>query len=163
MKTTIRCSIDYEELLLQAVAVLDRARTNMARTLTSHVNNTYWELGKMLYERKIDSIHGANVVNRLSSDLKQRYPSMGFSPRQLWNMKKFYLRFYKSDSKLLQLVAVLPWGHILKLITDSSTKNNDEAILYYVNEAVQKGWSRELLTNAIKLKMYDSKRHYVQD
>ncbi|MCD8265607.1 MAG: hypothetical protein LUC33_00485, partial [Prevotellaceae bacterium] len=29
------------------------------------------------------------MVNRLSSDLKLRYPQMGVSPRNLWDMKKF--------------------------------------------------------------------------
>lgn len=42
----------------------------------------------MLHERKIESGYGDSVVKRLSADLKERYPKMGVSPRQLWNMKK---------------------------------------------------------------------------
>ena len=42
----------------------------------------------MLHERKIESGYGDSVVKRLSADLKERYPKMGISPRQLWNMKK---------------------------------------------------------------------------
>ena len=154
-KTEVITNFDYEELLLQAVAVLGNARKAIARNLTGHVNNAYWELGKMLYEQKLDAKHGAGVVQKLSADLKQRYPAMGLSPRQLWNMKKFYLRFRDMNPKLLQAVAVLPWGHILYLMTNKETKDNDEAILYYAEEAVNKGWSRELLMNAIKLEMYE--------
>jgi len=33
---------------------------------------------------------------------------MGLSPRNLWNMKRFYERYYQADTKLLQAVAVLP-------------------------------------------------------
>lgn len=43
----------------------------------------------MLHERKIESGYGDSVVKRLSADLKERYPKMGISPRQLWNMKNF--------------------------------------------------------------------------
>lgn len=43
----------------------------------------------MLHERKIESGYGDSVVRRLSEDLKERYPKMGVSPRQLWNMKNF--------------------------------------------------------------------------
>ena len=41
----------------------------------------------MLHERKIESGYGDSVVKRLSADLKERYPKMGVSPRNLWYMK----------------------------------------------------------------------------
>ena len=37
----------------------------------------HWEIGKLLYERKLDSKHGDSVVKRLSGDLKVAYPKMG--------------------------------------------------------------------------------------
>ena len=46
---------------------------------------------------------------------------MGLSPRNLWNMKRFYERYYQADTKLQQLVAVLPWGHNLVLINHLTT------------------------------------------
>ena len=48
-------------------------------------------------------------------------------------------------------VALLPWKHNLLLI---SKKLDDEGILYYAEETVKKGWNRDLLLNAIKLKMF---------
>ena len=56
----------------------------------------------MLHERKIESEYGYgdSVVRRLSADLKERYPKMGVSPRQLWNMKKFYERYAEHGEKL---------------------------------------------------------------
>lgn len=67
----------------------------------------------MLHERKIESGYGNSVVRRLSADLKERYPKMGVSPRQLWNMKKFYERYAGHDEKVLRSVALLPWSHNL--------------------------------------------------
>jgi hypothetical protein len=55
-------------------------------------------------------------VEKLSVDLKAKYPEMGLSPRNLWNMKKFYLRYNEEDIKLRQAVAVLPWSHNLQNI-----------------------------------------------
>ena len=80
----------------------------------------------MLHERKIESGYGDSVVKRLSADLKERYPKMGVSPRNLWDMKKFYERFCHSDIKVRQAVALLPWGHILRLIWKVG---NDDAML----------------------------------
>ena len=98
--------------------------------------NTHWNIGKLLHERKIESEHGSRLVERLSVDLKERYPKMGVSPRQLWNMKKFYLRYADSDAKLLQAVAVLPWSHNLLLINKGL---NDADTLYYAQEVIRKG------------------------
>lgn len=107
----------------------------------------------MLHDRKIESGYGDSVVKRLSADLKERYPKMGISPRQLWNMKKFYERYAGHDEKVLRSVALLPWSHNMLLLSKGL---NDEATLYYAQEAVTKGWNRDLLLNAIKLNMYET-------
>ena len=101
---------DYKELLLQTVAVIEHARVKVARHITATANNTYWEIGKLLHEKKLESRHGSGVVKRLSVDMKERYPDMGLSPRQLWNMKSFYVRYMDCDEKLLRSVALLPWS-----------------------------------------------------
>ncbi len=104
----------------------------------------------MLHERKIASGYGDSVVKRLSADLKERYPKMGISPRQLWNMKKFYERYAGHDEKVQRSVALLPWSHNLLLLSKGL---DDEATFYYAQETVTKGWNRDLLLNAIKLKI----------
>lgn len=142
---------EYNDILLRAVAVIDEARASAARSLCTASSMTYWNIGKLLYDKKLEEGYGKRVVERLSVDLKQRYPSMGLSPRQLWNMKKFYVRYCDSDEKLLRAVAVLPWGHNLVMM---SKKLDDDQILYYSSEIVAKGWNKDLLLNAIKLEMH---------
>lgn len=141
---------DYNEILQQAVAVFDKARNVIARGVSTTANMACWNMGKLLYERKLEGKHGDGIVKRLSVDLKQRFPSMGVSPRNLWNMKRFYTRFLNCDEKLQRSVAVLPWTHILLLI-GKGLELDDIAILYYATEAVNKGWTRDLLMNAIKM------------
>ena len=144
---------DYQEILLQAVAVIDRARTNMARHIAATVSNTYWEIGRLLYERKLESKHGSRVVRQLSVDLKQRYPKMGLSPRNLWYMKTFYMRYKECDEKVQRAVALLPWSHSVLLL---GKEIDDSGTLYYAQECIAKGWNRDLLLNAIKLKMHET-------
>uniref|UniRef100_UPI000C9EC113 PDDEXK nuclease domain-containing protein n=1 Tax=Chryseobacterium scophthalmum TaxID=59733 RepID=UPI000C9EC113 len=111
----------------------------------------YWNLGKLLFEKQLEEGYGSGVVKQLSVDLKNEFPDMGLSPRNLWNMKRFYERYYLADSKLLQSVAVLPWGHNLLLLDKIESLS---AIEFYANEIVEKGWSRDLLLNAIKMDTY---------
>ncbi|MBR4546932.1 MAG: DUF1016 family protein [Paludibacteraceae bacterium] len=145
---------EYKELLRQTVAVIENARASIALHLAVTTSNTHWEIGKLLNKKKLESQHGSGVVKRLSVDLKERYPDMGLSPRNLWDMKKFYLRYCDSDTKLRQSVALLPWSHNLLLMRE--LKDNDAAIYYYARETVSKGWNRDLLLNAIKLGMHET-------
>ena len=154
METVVRIlnESEYNEILRQAVAVIETARGNAARAIVSTSNEMHWRIGQLLYERKLDSKHGDNVVKRLSAALKAAYPKMGMSVSNLWNMKRLYVRFHNSDPKLQQAVVVLPWGHINHLITKFG--DDDNAILYYAERTIQKGWSRALLVNAVKLEMH---------
>lgn len=142
---------EYNEILLQAVAVLNNARGAVAQSISTILNTAYWQMGKLLHEKKLEGKYGDGIVKRLSIDLKQQFPNIGVSPRQLWNMKRFFMRYSTSDEKVLRSVAVLPWSHILILM---SKDLDDTAVLYYANEIVDKGWNRDLLTNALKLEMH---------
>ncbi len=143
---------EYDAILQQAVAVLDGTRQAVAKTVCAAIGTAHWEIGKLLHDNKVESKYGSGVVNRLSFDLKQRYPQMGVSPRNLWDMKKFYERFCDSEPKLRQAVAVLPWGHTLALMRKFG--KDDNAILYYAQEITAKGWNRELLSSAMALKSH---------
>jgi hypothetical protein len=105
----------YAEILNQAVTEIKSARVSIAKQINTAANGVYWSLGKILSEKKVDKGHGSGVVNRLSLDLKAEFPEMGLSPRNLWNMKRFYERYAQADPKLQRCVAVLPWRHNLLL------------------------------------------------
>ena len=141
----------YNEILRQAVAEIQGSRTRISLQISSSLTGVYWNLGRILVERKLDGKHGSGVVKRLASDLKQKFPDMGFSERNMWYMKRFYLRYVGEDAKLQQSVAVLPWGHNVLMIE----KGLDSArIAFYAMEVVSKGWSREMLLQAIKADSY---------
>lgn len=142
---------DYREILRQAVAQIHTARTLIAKQVNSTANSVYWNLGKLLFEKQLEEGYGSGVVKQLSIDLKNEFPDMGLSPRNLWDMKRFYERYYLADVKLRQAVAVLPWGHNLLLINKVQSLS---AVAFYANEVATKGWSRDLLLNAIKMDSY---------
>lgn len=142
---------EYEAILRQAVAEIRTARTTIALKVNRAANAVYWNLGKLLSKKQLEEGYGSGVVKQLSLDLKMEFPDMGVSPRNLWDMKRFYERYYLADTKLRQAVAVLPWGHNLLLINKVQSLL---AVEFYAHEAFSKGWSRDLLLNAIKLNMY---------
>ena len=141
------CEDDYIKLLQQAVAVIETSRLRIAKQLNTIATSSYWKIGKLLEDKKLDSQHGDSIVKRLSVDLKSRFPDLGLSPRNLWNMKRFYLRYSQEDAKVQQAVAVLPWGHNLLLMNYNLSP---EHVVFYAHEVFSKGWSRDMLNHALK-------------
>ncbi|MCU0323707.1 MAG: PDDEXK nuclease domain-containing protein [Spirosomaceae bacterium] len=146
---------NYAEILQQAVAEIQSARLSIAKQINMAANGVYWNLGKILSEKKIEKGHGAGVVNRLSVDLKAEFPDMGLSPRNLWNMKRFYERYAQADPKLQRYVAVLPWRHNLLLLEKTNT---DDEVLFYAEKVIALGWSRDILLNYLKADAYQNEK-----
>ena len=48
---------------------------------------------------------------------------------------------------LRQAVAVLPWGHNLVILNKDLP---DDQVLFFAQETISKGWSREMLLHALK-------------
>ena len=107
---------DYNEILHQAINQIREARIYIARQINSSTQFVYWNLKKLLSEWQLEEGHGSGVVKQLSVDLKSKFPDIGLSLRNLWNMKRFYEQYYQADTKLLQTVAVLLWEHNVLLL-----------------------------------------------
>lgn len=107
---------EYDRMPQQAVEQIRSTRIVVAKQLNTAAQTIYWNLGKLISEKQLAEGYGSAVVNQLSIDLKKEFLDMGLSPRNLWDMKRFYERYHLADPKLLQAVAVLPWGHNLLLI-----------------------------------------------
>lgn len=150
---------EYAEILRKAVEEIHTARNTVAKQVNSNTISVYWNLGKLLSEKQVQEGYGGGVVNQLSVDLKTEFPNMGLSPRNLWDMKRFYERYYHSSAKLRQAVAVLSWGHNLLLINKIK---NDFQVEFYANESLAKRWSRDLLLNAIKMDSFSQANNQIK-
>ena len=146
--STLTPNFDYEEMLLQAINHIRDGRNYLAKQISSTISSVYWNIGKLLFDRHLEEGYGSGVVKQLSVDLKREFPDMGLSPRNLWYMKRFYERYYQADTKLQRSVAVLPWRHNVLLL---DKQVSDERVIFYSNEVIEKGWSQEMLLNAIKM------------
>ena len=66
-----------------------------------------WQLGRDLVIRKAEEKWGKGVVEQVSLDLQDAFPNTkGFSTRNLWWMKQWYL-FYASEASAHQYLAEL--------------------------------------------------------
>ena len=94
---------------------------------------------------------GSGFLKQLSKDLMTEFPDMkGFSYRNLRAIKQWYL-FYSQDNTIWQqpvaILARIPWGHNLAIISRCSTV---EQALFYVRKTVENNWSRSVLIHQIE-------------
>ncbi|MCQ2251415.1 MAG: PDDEXK nuclease domain-containing protein [Bacteroidales bacterium] len=117
----------------------------------------YWNLGKDIFELKLDNKYGSRFYKNLSNDLSVELSGAdGFSERNLRYMKEFYSLYYQQVEILPQLVAKLclvPWGHH-RVIIDSA-KFDGEKALFFVRKTIENGWSRSMLLNFIDTNLYE--------
>ena len=138
----------YREILRYIITEIKSTRVITAQRINSAMMQMYWNIGKRLSDEKLEKGYGGSVVKSLSADLQQEFPdTTGFSPRNLWDMKKFYEFYSPANEKLRQLVAVLPWKHNLLIM---SCANSLEEASYYVKLTHENSLSRNILLNFIK-------------
>ncbi|MFA5976518.1 MAG: PDDEXK nuclease domain-containing protein [Elusimicrobiota bacterium] len=124
----------------------------------------YWSIGRDIVARQKRDGWGTSVIDRLGQDIQTAFPGIeGFSSRNLWRMRAFYLAYpaekmphpvaVLSETVFLpQSVAEMPWGHhalLLEKVKDRTQR------LWYAFATLQHGWSRDVLAIQIETRLYE--------
>ncbi|OGF47611.1 MAG: hypothetical protein A2452_07565 [Candidatus Firestonebacteria bacterium RIFOXYC2_FULL_39_67] len=142
----------YPDLLKEIKERITSARIKASRSVNTELIKLYWDIGKMIVLRQEKYKWGDNIVEKLAKDLQEEITkSVGFSSRNLWEMRRFYYT-YKDFPILQQLVAELPWGQNVVIL--QMVKNKEERE-YYLKATAEMGWSRSVLIHQIKADAYE--------
>ncbi|MDX2304027.1 MAG: PDDEXK nuclease domain-containing protein [Microscillaceae bacterium] len=132
--------------------VIQNAKVKVSKTINKEMIVLYWHIGQAIVEKQNLVGYGKSVVEQLAKDIKEDFPNLqGFSARNMWDMRRFYLT-YKDFPLLRQLVAEVPWKHNLLIM---SMKNTDEQA-FYLEQVATQNWTREVLTFQIKNNVYQN-------
>lgn len=156
MKQVNSLPSDYRKLLQSVKKQIQESRIRAYRAVNKELIQLYWNIGKEIATRQERDGWGKSVVERLSHDLCKEFPgTSGFSARNLWDMRRLYDK-YKKNPNMRQLVAEIPWGHNLLIL--SRIKDMEERE-YYLRMTAELGWSRNVLMHQIISEAY--KRHKI--
>ncbi len=104
---------DYEKSLSSIVKKVEESKHKAMTTVNQLLIELYWFIGETIVNLQEKSTWGDKVVEKLSEDLRMKYPEQkGFSSRNLWDCKRWYLT-YTEYPKLRPLVAEISWTHNL--------------------------------------------------
>jgi len=92
----------YGELLEDLKARIRTAQVKAAVSVNRELIALYWRIGGTIVQRQRAERWGNAVVERLAADLRTSFPDMGgFTARNIWHMRLFYLA-YESEGLILQ-------------------------------------------------------------
>jgi predicted nuclease of restriction endonuclease-like (RecB) superfamily len=168
----------YGELLDDLKTRIRRSQLKASLAVNAEMILLYWDIGQMIHQRQQQEGWGTGVIPRLSKDIRNELPELkGFSERNIGYMIRF-AREYDGSVILQQAVAKLepvletpaiinqnpcprivqdllaqiPWGHNILLME----KFKDLPIrLWYAQQAIVNGWSRDTLTSMIKNRTHE--------
>ena len=133
---------DYGETLVHLKELVRQARLKTVLAANASMVMAYWHMGQTILQRQASAGWGAKVIDRLSADLRREFPDMqGLSPRNLLFMRAFAAA-YPDSALVKQLVSLVPWGHIIRLI---QRVKDPEARHWYFTASIEHGWSRNIL------------------
>lgn len=171
---------EYTQWLTELIGRYRHAQIKAAVKVNSEKLLWNWQTGRDLVRRKAEEKWGSGIVEQLSLDLQAAFPGeIGFSSRNLWYMKKWYL-FYSSElNRLLDdtmlrgkaflhqpgaefgnlsdneqiptIFTLVPWKHHVEII--SKCESIEEAV-FYIKLTVAESLSKQGLMNCMKANLF---------
>jgi predicted nuclease of restriction endonuclease-like (RecB) superfamily len=163
LKTTLPS--DYVEVLADIKSRIVDAQRRAVLAASRELIALYFYVGATIAARQAMVGWGHAVVERLAHDLREAFPALeGFSTRNIWRMRAFFVAWspatrvlpqavaeLAAPKNLPQAVAELPWGHnalLIEKIKSPATR------LWYAEQTRLHGWSRSDLTAQITRKTH---------
>jgi len=164
----------YDSVIGDVSKIIDAARRSAARSVNWLMTAAYWLIGRRIveFEQKgeMRAEYGQELIERLAADLSDRY-GRGFSVRNVWQMKAFYLAWpipqspsaesgrpgilqtLSAESALTSIASrfPLPWSAYVRLLS----VKNENARGFYESEALLGGWSVRQLDRQINSQFYE--------
>jgi predicted nuclease of restriction endonuclease-like (RecB) superfamily len=122
------------------------------KSVNKELINLYWDIGKNIVQKQEKFGWGKSVVKNLSDELRKEFVGMkGFSVRNLWNMRNFYIE-YQDNVKLQTLSAQIGWSHNVAIFQKCKDELERE---FYIKMVIKFGWTYRVLDNHIDNKSYE--------
>ena len=165
MNNLIKADNEYQQWLANLKKRIKQSQIKAAVKVNTELLELYWSISSDIVKKQTESDWGDGIIEQLSLDLRLAFPEIkGFSSRNLWYMKKWFLFYFgeniklhqvgaESSSKMPQFVAEIPWRHHTEIMT--KCKSIEEA-LFYIKKTLQEGWSRAILIHYIEVDLYRS-------
>jgi len=139
-------STEYKTFFKEIKERIYRAQYDALKSVNKELIKLYWDIGKSIVAKQ-EKLGWDKAIESLAKDLQKEFPGIqGFSSRNLWNMRTFYLT-YKNNQKLQPLVAEISWTK--NIIIMERCKDNIRRE-FYLKATKKFGWTKDGLINQLE-------------
>ncbi len=143
---------EYKILLSDIKRRILDAQYQALKAVNKELISLYWDIGQMIVEKQKGETWGKSVVENLAQDLRSEFPGIsGFSARNIWYMRDFYLAYYQNEI-LQPLVAEIGWSHNIYIFERCKDDLERE---FYIRWTKKFGWTKAVLLHQIQNKTYE--------
>ena len=155
MENKLINSTEYNNWLKEIKQKIKSAQSKAALSVNSTLLELYWDIGKEIIEKQQHKNWGSGFIDQFAADLRKSFPNIkGFSRRNVYAIRQWYLFYSEQFEFVPQLVAQIPWGHNRLII--SRVKEIDKAI-FYTKAIIENAWSRDSLEIQIDNNYFERK------
>lgn len=144
--------VNYQAVITDIKGIISSGREVAYNAANKAMVLTYWHVGKRIVEQeqagKERAKYGQALIEALADELTKEY-GKSFSKRNLQYFRKFYL-FFPDEQIVNACVHNLNWTHFRALLRVP----DENARLWYMNEAARESWSSRTLDRNISTQYY---------
>jgi predicted nuclease of restriction endonuclease-like (RecB) superfamily len=160
--------VEYGTFVKEIKELIYRRQYEAMKRVNSDLIQLYWEIGKEVNRQQREKSWGKSIVEVLANELQKEFPGVqGFSARNLWLMRNFYLE-YSQGAILQPSVAELaeqPQAEILPPLIAEISWTKNVVIMQKCKDALERefymkmtkryGWTKDVLINNIENRTYE--------
>jgi predicted nuclease of restriction endonuclease-like (RecB) superfamily len=158
----------YAPFIKEIKDLIYRRQYEAMKKVNTELIQLYWEIGEEIDRQQREQGWGKSVVEILAKELQKEFPGVqGFSARNLWRMRNFYVEYSQiailppmvaelggcpQKSILPPSVAELGWSHICVIIEKCKDPLQRE---FYIKMTKRYGWTKDVLINNIENRAFE--------
>ena len=151
--------IGYGSFVKGIKELIYRRQYQAMRHVNSELMQLYWEIGGEIDRQQREKSWGKSIVEALAEELQKEFPGVqGFSARNLWRMRNFYIEYTQNaklpptvaeiqNAILPPLVAEISWSKNCVIMEKCSDPSERE---FYIKMTKRYGWTKDVLVNNIE-------------
>ena len=144
--------VNYQNVITDIKEIISSGREVAYNTVNKAMVLTYWQVGRRIVEQeqsgKERAKYGQALIEALADELTKEY-GKSFSKRNLQYFRKFYI-YFPDEQIVNTCVHNLNWSHFRALLRVT----DENARLWYMNEAANEAWSVRTLDRNISTQYY---------
>ena len=143
---------DYTDFIVEIKNKIRDAQFEALKQVNKTLISLYWGIGQEIYNQQQEKGWGKSIVEILAREIQKEFPNVkGFSARNLWRMRNFYVE-YKDNEFLPPLVSEISWTKNVVILEKCKEQLERE---FYIKMTKKYGWTKDVLINHIENKSYE--------